>query len=64
MCVYPHRWSAHTDGGAFCESKCVCVHVCVFTELCEHVGEATCAQSMCVHLSVYLQMMAQMHVSF
>lgn len=63
MCVYPHRWSAHTDGGPFvCQN--VCVHVCVFTELCPHVGEATCAQSMCVHLSVYLQMLARMHVSF
>lgn len=55
MCVYPHRWSAHTDGGAFCVSKCVCVYGLV----------SACALKACVYiLSVDLQMLARMHVGF
>lgn len=33
-------------GGAFvCQN--VCVHVCVFTVLCQRVGEAVCSKHVC-----------------
>lgn len=46
-----------TYGGA---KVCVCMSVRLLT--C--VGEAMCAQSMCVYWSLYLQMLARLHASF
>lgn len=43
LCVYPHRWSAHTDGsggggGLLCVKMCVCVCSRGVAELCPPVG--------------------------
>lgn len=70
LCVYPHRWSAHTDGsgGGFCVSKCVCVCSRGVAESCPPVGKsnAMCAQSMYAqrYMCVSLQMLAPTHVRF
>lgn len=42
MCVYTHRWSAHTLGGKG-GGLFVCQYMCVFTELCKRDGTDMCA---------------------